>query len=263
MELILKILAALSFLGAALFTHRAWTARSTRQDHWSRLGLMGAGFALLTGALVIQGNELGRCPITNLPQVLIFLSWSMVLLYLVIGPVYRISLLGAFSAPMAFLLLVIGLILPEPTGPLKEMPAGPARTWLEFHAAISLIAYGAFTLAAVAGLMYLIQDRQIKSRRPQSVFYNLPPVETLLTATRRLMITGLILLGLGIGAGFLIGSGFYDALKISIIFGVWLLYALIVGLSWWSSLGARKFATLSLIALSVTLCSLVGMHWWA
>ncbi len=262
-ELTLKIVAATAFFAASLYTFRAWKSRSTATERATPLGLMIGGFVALTASLIILGEELGRCPIINLPQILIFQSWAMVLLYLLVGPVYRISLLGAFSAPLAFVLLVLGLLIPQdPAAPAAAttLPAGPARSWLEFHAAISLIAYGAFALAAVAGLMYLIQDRQLKSGRPNNVFFNLPPIETLLSAVRRLIITGLILLGMGIFAGFMIGTGF-QPLKIGLIIGIWLIYAALLATNLWTSLGPRRFAALSMAALTLTLMSLVSIRW--
>jgi ABC-type uncharacterized transport system permease subunit len=43
----------------------------------------------------------------------------------------------------------------------------PPLPWLELHASISLIAYGAFALACIAGVMYLVQERQIKQAPDQ------------------------------------------------------------------------------------------------
>src|SRR5438067_4469372 len=61
------------------------------------------GFVFQTAFLFSRGHALGRCPLTNLFEVFIFLSWSMVLLYLLIGTGYRLSLLGAFTSPLVFL----------------------------------------------------------------------------------------------------------------------------------------------------------------
>jgi ABC-type transport system involved in cytochrome c biogenesis permease subunit len=44
------------------------------------------GFLLQTGFLWMRGDAIGRCPITNMFEVFIFLAWSIVLIYIVIGP---------------------------------------------------------------------------------------------------------------------------------------------------------------------------------
>jgi hypothetical protein len=53
------------------------------------------GFALQSAFLYVRGHALGRCPITNLFEVFIFLAWSVALIYLAIGLAHRLSLAGA------------------------------------------------------------------------------------------------------------------------------------------------------------------------
>jgi ABC-type uncharacterized transport system permease subunit len=81
---------------------------------------------------------LHACPIGTLPEILIFLGWSIALIYLVIGPTYRLSLMGAFTAPLVLFLQIVAIVLPaEPSRP----PHAP-NPWVEAHAALSLVAYG-------------------------------------------------------------------------------------------------------------------------
>src|SRR6202035_1265732 len=117
---------------------------------------VGLGFIFQTAFLSIRGHALGRCPLTNLFEVFVFLAWSVALIYMLVGPVYRLSLMGAFTAPLVFLLQGFALIAPIDEPHPGKLPANP---WLEFHASISLVAYGAFALACIAGVMYLIQER--------------------------------------------------------------------------------------------------------
>ena len=73
---------------------------------------VGLGFIFQTAFLSIRGRELGRCPITNLFEVIIFVAWSIALFYMVIGPAYRLSLMGAFTAPLVVLLQGFALLAP-------------------------------------------------------------------------------------------------------------------------------------------------------
>ncbi len=166
-------------------------------------GLVVAGFICQTVFLGVRGHEVGRCPITNFCELLTFLSWSMILIYLVIGSSYRLSLLGVFTTPFASLLSVWALFLPEPSAvPVKH----PVNPWLEAHTSFSIVACGAFALAGLAGLMYLIQERQLKTRRPSSVFFRLPPIRTLVVANSRLLWLGFGLFTIGLATGFMIGQ---------------------------------------------------------
>ena len=68
------------------------------------------GWLFQTAFLFHRGHALGRCPLTNLFEVFIFLSWSIVLLYLVVGTAYRLSLLGFFTSPLVFVLHFVALL---------------------------------------------------------------------------------------------------------------------------------------------------------
>ena len=107
---------------------------------------------------------------------------------------------------MAFIFQAFALIAPldSPPGPRARAVAQP---WLETHAAISIIAYGAFALACVAGVMYLIQERQLKTHRLRGLFFHLPPIADLAVAINRLILTGFILLTVGLLSGFLKVAG--------------------------------------------------------
>ena len=145
---------------------------------------VGLGFVFQTAFLSIRGHAIGRCPITNLFEVVIFVAWAVALFYILVGPAYRLSLMGAFTAPLVVLLQLFALMAPI------DSPHGqrtPANSWLEFHASISLVAYGAFALACIAGVMYLIQERQLKTHELHSIFYRLPPLSDLFAAITRLL----------------------------------------------------------------------------
>src|SRR6476646_8213260 len=126
---------------------------------------VGLGFIFQTAFLSIRGHALGRCPLTNLFEVFIFLAWSVALIYMLVGPTYRLSLMGAFTAPLVVLLQGFALIAPIDVRHSVKMPANSA---LEFHASVSLIAYGTFALACIAGVMYLLQERQLKTHHVHS-----------------------------------------------------------------------------------------------
>ena len=224
----------------------------------SRLNLIAIslGFLCQTGFLYLRGEALGRCPLTNHFEVLAFLSWSMVLFYLLIGPAYRLSLLGFFTSPLVFLIQLFALLTPWDTPPrIRSAP----NAWLELHAAMSVVAYGAFALAGVAGVMYLAQERQLKTHHLKSIFYHLPPIRDLATANTRLVLTGLTLLTVGLYAGFAMGNASAHAAKIVWSSAVWLLYAFLAGAEWWRRISPRRAALLSVGAFALVLITLSGL----
>src|ERR1700716_18061 len=84
---------------------------------------IGLGFIFQTAFLSIRGHALGRCPLTNLFEVFIFLAWSVALIYMLVGPVYRLSLMGAFTAPLVVLLQGFALLAPIDTSRTAKLPA--------------------------------------------------------------------------------------------------------------------------------------------
>jgi ABC-type uncharacterized transport system permease subunit len=183
-----------------------------------------------------------------------------VLFYLIIGSAYRLSLLGAFTSPMAFLFQVAALLLVNDT-PMKAK--NPPNGWLELHAALSVVAYGAFALACVAGAMYIAQERQLKSHNIHSIFYHLPPIRDLAVANTRLIIVGFLLLTVGLAAGFGLGSIFTHSVLTAWAIGVWVLYGFILTAEWRHRISPRRVAWLSVAAFSVLLITLGGLNFIA
>src|SRR5258708_39740609 len=98
-----------------------------------------AGFLFTTIFLFDRGHAIGRCPITNRFEVLVFMTWSMVLIYLVIGSTYRLSLMGAFTAPVASALSIVAILMPPADTITARIKVNP---WVEAHTSFSMVACG-------------------------------------------------------------------------------------------------------------------------
>ncbi len=257
MDRLLLVISTFCFLIGFAYTMYAFGARVYRNSPFNFLAIV-CGFLFQTVFLYLRGQAIGRCPLSNLFEVLVFLSWSMVLFYLLIGPTYRISLLGAFTSPLAFVFQIGALLAPGLDTPAR-LRTNP-NPWLEIHAAISVVAYGAFALACVAGVMYLTQERQIKSHNIRSIFFHLPPIRDLAIANRRLVLVGFGLFTVGLLAGFAMGNLKAHAVKIIWSTGVWALYGLIIAAIFKHRLSGRREAWLSVGAFSLVLGTLWGLN---
>jgi ABC-type uncharacterized transport system permease subunit len=219
-------LVAASFCFLLSFGHTLLAlARGTFQAGRFNLAAMAAGFAFQTAFLYQRGQIVHTCPITNFFEVLAFLGWSIVLLYLVVGPAYRLSLMGAFTAPLVLALQLFALLAPID----RIAPRATHNPWIELHAALSIIAYGAFGLAGIAGVMYLVQERLLKARRVSGLLLNLPPISDLGAVNRRLVFAGLVLLTVAFATGAAAGLSITGA-KTGISFVVWTLYGTLLAM---------------------------------
>ena len=256
MDRLLLIAATLCFLTSFGYTLYALGAGRFRPGRINFFAIL-AGFAFQTAFLYLRGKAEGSCPLNSLFDVLIFQSWSLVLTYLIVGPAYRLSLLGAFTAPVALTLMLIALIAPIEQAVVRRPGINP---WVESHAALSLIAYGAFGLSSVAGIMYLIQERQLKSRKASSLLYNLPPINALAAAIGRLMGFGLVLLTISFTAGF-ISQMPVNTVKFWASVAIWVAYGAMILMSRIHSLAPRRLAELSIAVFAIALITLPGIHY--
>lgn len=219
-----------------------------RRSRWTVFWMLGV-LGCQMGYLAIRGEMRGACPLRSIGEISVFLAWSLTLFYLLVGPVYRISLLGVFTAPVVFLFQGFALL----PGRLAADPEKVLNTsfWGETHSALSVLAYGALALAAVAGVMFLVLDRQLKEHHLKSgLFRNLPPVRELLVSLERLLWLGMVLLTAGVIAGVLMPLGKDAVAHLIAAVGVWLGYVVLMVTKRVRGITGRRFA-LGAVALFV------------
>jgi len=234
------------------YTVTALRAGRFRSAMVNRLAIL-AGFGLLSFGLWHRGHSQGACPINSLVDILLFMSWAVLLIYLLVGPAYHLSLLGAFTSPLVFIMLAFALLVPESLPAHVRLEKNP---WVDIHAALTMIAYGAFALAAVAGVMYLVQDRQLKKHQAGVLLYNLPPITHLGVANARLLWLGFALLTVGYAAGSI--SGMHGNVHVPVIkFAasalIWAGYGGVLGLRWLGRLSPKRTAMASIAVFTVAL----------
>ncbi len=239
---------------ASLFTGTAavlgWRAVQAGEKYrWTWFWMLLA-FSCQCVVLGQRGVLRGHCPLGDLGEILVFLAWSLVIFYFVTGPTYRVSLLGLFSAPVVTVMQLVALIpgVMEVAPPRVEV----LDPWNETHAAMSVLSYGAFALASIAGVMFLVLNQKLKSHQlglGVGLFRGLPPVRSLVDSVVRLTWAGLVLLTVGIVAGFnIVREG--ANLHLWIAVGVWVAYIILLGV--WHAFGMtpRKMA-MSVVVLFV------------
>lgn len=183
----------------AIFLHR----QGFREDNRVNYCLLLGGAVFHTLAMFHRGFSLQRCPINNLYEATLFIAWTIVVSYLVIGSWARLRFLGAFASPILFAIGVFALMpsLDPPYGDRPDFTGG----WLSLHAALILLSYGGFGLSSIAAAMYLTQEHNLKFDKFRAVSSLMPPIQRLETATSRLLLASFVLLtgGLAIGAIYL------------------------------------------------------------
>jgi HemX protein len=216
-----------------------------RQDNRVNYFLLLLAFGLHTTAMILRGEKLNRCPITNLYEVTTFVTWTIVGAYLLVGLWSRLRFLGAFASPVLFGIGVFALMpgLDRQSGTSTADPL-----WISLHASLMALSYGAFGLSSVAALMYLTQEHNLKFHKLRAIISLMPPIQRLEAVVGWLLLGGFILLtiGLALGGYDLAHSSrsgeSHGDLKIIWSAVVWMIYLGLIVMRWRFSQGGRRFA---------------------
>lgn len=229
--------------------------RHGHRSPWTLVCMFGA-FVCQLGVLGIRGELRGKCPLGDYGEILAFLAWSLVLFYLVVGPAYRISLLGLFTAPVVAIFQVVAIgLMEEDVEKVYEVDP-----WGEAHAAFSVLSYGAFALAAVAALMFLVLNNKLKQHDLKSgLFKNLPPVRSLLDSVIRLTYLGAGVLTIGIVTAFMMEQTEEAPAHLVAAVVIWVAYLALLGLHFWRGITPQRLsaAVMSLFGLSLLVFAFV------
>jgi len=123
-----------------------------------------AGLALQTVALAMRWIEsyqmgIGRVPLSNLYESLVFFTWSTVLIYIIVEWKYKTRAFGAFVLPVAFLSLAFINFAGISTDISPLVPALKSN-WLFYHVLISFLGYAAFGVAFAVSMIFLLIDME-------------------------------------------------------------------------------------------------------
>ncbi len=160
--------------------------------------LLRGSFVLLSLALVASLLPMATTPASRPYLPLSFLAWSVTGIFLWFEGRHRLTVLGAFLAPLSLLLLVFsGALLRRGDGlqPLFE------SSWFPLHVGLVVLGYAFFALAFIAGVMYLLQERMLKNKHLSALFFRLPSLDSLDLVNHRCLAWGFPLMTLGIITG--------------------------------------------------------------
>ena len=115
---------------------------------------LGAGFILHTAALIVRTAATGHAPMASIYETLLFYSWTVTLVSLIVRARYSESTTGLITTPMAIATLVFAFFNEVPG---KTLTLILRTIWFEIHVTSSFASYALFTLAFSAALTYLIK----------------------------------------------------------------------------------------------------------
>jgi ABC-type uncharacterized transport system permease subunit len=183
------------------------------------------------------------------------LSALIVAAYLMVVFAYRATGFGIFALPLALLLLITPAVGPDhATFQSPVIRSG----WLFLHIGALLAAYAALIFSLLSSLLYLIQERRLKSRSGPGFLSWLPPLAVMDSIANTSLVVGFHCMTLGLLAGSLIaqesvGISYFHDPKVMLSFAMWGLYLLMLFLRRSVGLRGRRAVWVSSFAFLVVL----------
>jgi ABC-type uncharacterized transport system permease subunit len=163
--------------------------------------------------------------------------------FLVVAMRFHTVSLGIFVLPIAFLLSVLAAFSPG-----QEWLTPINTGWILVHVVLLLAAYAALFVSLLASLLYLIQERRLKSKSPTAGW--LPPLETTDQIALKALRFGFPCMTAGLLIGSLIaqqtiGARYFLDPKILLAFAMWFAYVGMIFIRRHSGLRGRRAVYLS------------------
>jgi ABC-type transport system involved in cytochrome c biogenesis permease subunit len=208
---------------AAAFAGRSVAARAA-------LPVAAAGAVLHACALVSFTRTFGELPLVGLAPSLSSIAFVIVAFVLLSAVLSNARPLAMIVLPVVSLLVAGSLLLGlQPTG----QPMAFRGTWFALHVIFAFAAYAGLTVSAAAGVLYLLQFRELKGKHLGRIFRFFPPLPTL----DRIGKAGLLVAFPALTIALLVGWGWslrfgnaVNAENAQVIWGVltWMVFGLIV-----------------------------------
>jgi cytochrome c-type biogenesis protein CcsB len=224
--------------------------------------ILAAGFLGHTAGLIHRIVGTGHLPIGNLHDTLSLAGWSIAGLFLIINFKFNLKILGVFAAPLVTLVMIIVSQLPNETA---QTTAIFKNFWLISHVVVIFIGEAGFALACGLGLLYLLQENAIKTKKRRFFFRRLPSLDLLDATGYACIVVGFTMLTLGLITGLVYAKSvwgrFWSWDPKEVWSGVtWLFYAVLLHERITVGWRGRRSAIMAIIGFGVLLFTFLGVN---
>jgi cytochrome c-type biogenesis protein CcsB len=190
------LISSVGYLTFAVSQHRRIGSLSTI--------LLTIGLVLHSVGLVLRWVEThqagyGYVPLSNMYESLIFFSWTIVLVYLILEFKYHQKIIGIFVTPLAFLAIALTSIIPGIDTKITPLIPALQSNWLAIHVITCFLGYASFAVSFGISILYFIRDR--RERKGKRVPKWLPSTLILDEINYKSIVIGFPMLTLGIVTG--------------------------------------------------------------
>jgi ABC-type uncharacterized transport system permease subunit len=189
--------AAAVYLGAGLMAGLGMALETQRLERASVV-LLGLGTVIQGVSFLLLHSAENPPPLTDLSWSFSFMTWIGAVFYLLLLRRSRLQRLAVLIAPGAFL----GVFLAALRTPGAASAARAATgSWPHTHVLLASAGLSLLALAGLAGAIFLIEHKRLKSKRPIDRRLPLPSLEALDKVNAVTLSAGFLLLTLGVISG--------------------------------------------------------------
>ena len=213
------------------------------------------------GAIVNTALAGGRLLLSNVTEYLLMLGWFVLSLHLFVWFRLKVRVAGLVLPPVAALAtLVAWLAGPGQPGPAAELPP----VWFLFHVSVSTLGMATLCVSFAMSVLYLVQDRALKTKKALGLLERFPALERCDKIGFQALVSGFVLLTVGIGTGAVVSSRVHEQLlvlgtKQGLVLLAWVVFAAIIASRFVLGFRGRKSAYLTITGFALGLLSVIGM----
>jgi cytochrome c-type biogenesis protein CcsB len=255
------LISSLGYLILAVSQHKRVGTLST--------SLLAIGLFLHSVGLVFRWVEThqtgyGYVPLSNMYESLIFFSWTIVLIYLILEFKYRQKIIGVFVTPFAFLAIALTSIIPGIDAKITPLVPALQSNWLAIHVITCFLGYASFAVSFGISVLYLIRDE--KEEQKEGVLRWLPSISILDEINYKSIVIGFPMLTLGIITGaawahYAWGTYWSWDPKETWSLITWFIYAAFLHARFTRDWRGRKAAILSIVGFTAVLFTYFGVNY--
>jgi cytochrome c-type biogenesis protein CcsB len=233
----------------------------------SVVGLLVQSFAIILRWVESYKLGAGHAPLSNLYESLIFFSWALMVLYLIMEWRTKNRTLGAFVTPLAFLAMAYASYSSDISSRIQPLIPALKSNWLIAHVLTCFFGYAAFGLSFGLSIMYLLK-RVERQGTDKGLIKRLPGTAILDDLNYQMVVIGFLMLSLGIITGSVWAHSAWGSYwswdpKETWSLITWLLYAAILHSRMVRGWRGKRISILSIVGFSCVLFTYFGVNYLA
>ncbi len=178
------------------------------------------------------------------------LAFFSMIFFMIVYVVYKTTSPGVVVFPIVFFLTFVAALDEQPVLMTSFVQH---KGWLVAHIILIFTGYAALMLSFGASILYLLQERRLKAKKPSSLISFLPALEVIDQIGYRSLLLGFPFMTLGLITGSVVAMSAYGRIdfadpKILLSILMWAVYMIMVFTRWNSGWRGRRAAVLATFA---------------